>query len=159
MQLVWLNITLALLISVCRCCIIHPCWTGRGRSFPDGRWRGVFAIAHFPCPITFLLMLFAISGQQKRYFSSERVLPGWPVPRDMCERSSLIEGTLAATMSVSRGPSLERVYNVLRWNNGFWIFRTIIGSMKTGECICLDDLGPWTIGDGDLKLGKEESPL
>ncbi len=46
---------------------------GRGRSFPDGKWQGVFAMAHSWHPLTYLLMSLAIPGHQKRSCSNERV--------------------------------------------------------------------------------------
>ncbi len=60
--------------------------TGRGRSLPDGRWRGFFEMAQSEHPCTNLRTSRAMLGYQKRSFSSERVplAPGWPVPRDEC---------------------------------------------------------------------------
>ncbi len=59
---------------------------GRGLSLPDGRWRGLFEMAHSEHPCANLLTFWAMSVHQKRSFSIERVLfaPRWPVPREQC---------------------------------------------------------------------------
>ncbi len=58
--------------STSRCAHGHR-GMGRGRNFPDGKWWGVFAVAHSRDPLTYLLMSLAIPGHQKQSFISERV--------------------------------------------------------------------------------------